>query len=267
MSQPTGGFIWYELMTTDADAAAIFYGSVVGWKIGSRAAAATAGMRDYRAIARDDGGHAGGVLQLTKEMCTDGARSAWVGYLHVKNVAATTAAIERDGGHVLMGKMSLPVGDIAMVTDPMGAPLYVMSPIPPPGKPDAASDVFAAETPQRVNWNELTSPDLERAKAFYSRHFGFEFPESMPMGQMGDYWFIHHGGKRIGGMMKQPPNAPGAGWQYYIGVRSVLAAHRAILAGGGRVLLEPHEVPGGGWVTVAADPQGALFGITGPKGE
>ena len=33
MSNAPGSFIWYELMTTDANAAAKFYGSVVGWKI------------------------------------------------------------------------------------------------------------------------------------------------------------------------------------------------------------------------------------------
>ena len=31
MSQAAGSFIWYELMTTDADAAASFYGRVIGW--------------------------------------------------------------------------------------------------------------------------------------------------------------------------------------------------------------------------------------------
>jgi predicted enzyme related to lactoylglutathione lyase len=266
MANPLGSFIWYELMTTDADAAAQFYGAVVGWKIASHAAAATAGMRDYRHIARNDGGSAGGLLQLTEQMRAGGARPAWVGYLHVEDVDAASAAIEADGGHVLMPKMSLPVGDIAMVTDPTGTPFYVMRPIPPAGKPDATSDVFSPKTPQHVNWNELATPDLARSKAFYSRHFGFEFREVMPMGPMGDYCFIDHGSLRLGGMMQQSAQSPGGGWLFYFGVNSVLAAHAAILSGGGRVLREPHEVPGGGWITVATDPQGAVFGITGPKG-
>ena len=96
MSIAPGSFIWYELMTTDADAAAKFYGSVVGWKIAQQAAALPDG-RDYRMIARSDGGSAGGVLQLTDEMCRQGARPLWLGYLHVKNVDATTAALEADG--------------------------------------------------------------------------------------------------------------------------------------------------------------------------
>jgi predicted enzyme related to lactoylglutathione lyase len=156
---------------------------------------------------------------------------------------------------------------MALVTDPTGTPFYVMRPIPPPGQPDAVSDVFHPRAAQRVNWNELASDDLERAKAFYSRNFGFEFADRMPMGPMGDYWFIDHGGQRLGGMLQKLPQNPGNGWLFYFGVDSVLAAHRAIVAGGGHVLREPHEVPGGGWITVASDPQGAVFGITGPKGE
>lgn len=264
MAEPAS-FIWYELMTTDADAAAKFYGGVIGWKFAARVGTPAPGARDYRSIGRDDGGMAGGVLQLTPEMCAGGARPAWVGYLHVPDVDAAAKAIERDGGTVLMPKLSLPVGEMAMVTDPAGAPFYVMKPIPPAHLPNAISDVFHPEASQRVRWNELSTPDIERAKAFYSRHFGFTITESMSMGPMGDYWFIDEGGQRLGGMMQTPPPAPGGGWLYYIGVDSVLAAHRAIVAGGGTVLREPHEVPGGGWITVAADPQGAVFGVTGPR--
>lgn len=261
---PPGSFIWYELMTPDADAAARFYGSVMGWKI---AGPPNSGQPDYRMIQRDDGGQAGGVLQLTPQMLAGGARPTWIGYLHVKDVDQATQAIEADGGHTLMPKRTLPVGDMAMLTDPDGAPFYVMRPIPPPGNPDAVSDVLAPETPQRVNWNELAAADLERARAFYTRHFNFEYPDRVPMGELGDYWLIHHGGRRIGGLMQKPPNVPAGGWLFYFGVPSVLAAQRAVLAGGGRVLHEPHEVPGGGWILVATDPQGAVFGLSGPRGD
>lgn len=42
MNSPSGSFIWYELMTTDANAAAAFYGNVVGWKIADRASVSRA---------------------------------------------------------------------------------------------------------------------------------------------------------------------------------------------------------------------------------
>ena len=267
MGNESGGFIWYELMTSDANAAARFYGAVTGWKIADKPDPNGQGL-DYRQIVRDDGGSAGGVMQLTADMQAQGAWPAWVAYLHVRNVDAAVQAIVADGGRALMPKMTLPVGEIAMVADPMGAPFYVMTPVPPPGKPDAVSDVFDPARPQHVRWNELLSPDVERARAFYGRHFGFQFSETMPMGPpAGDYHFIDYGGLRVGGLMKPMENTQPAGWTFYFGVTSASAAKRNIEAGGGQVQMDLHQVPGGDWVLVATDPQGARFGIVGPRGD
>jgi uncharacterized protein len=265
MANPPGSFIWYELMTTDASAAAKFYGAVVGWKIAEHGNPEAAGGRDYRPIVRDDGGMAGGVLQLTKDMLAHSARPTWLGYLSVKDVDSAVKAIEADGGRTHLPKMSLPVGDIAMVADPMGTPFYVMRAIPPPGKPDATSDVFDTSTAQHVRWNELASPDLARAKVFYAKHFGFELKDVMPMGAMGDYCFIDHGGRRIGAIMQKPAQSPLASWLFYFGVQSITAARRAIEAGGGKIVNEPHQVPGGDWIVVGNDPEGAAFGCVGAK--
>lgn len=267
MSTQGSSFIWYELMTDDANAAARFYGAVVGWKIADRPDPQSGGM-DYRHIGRNDGGGAGGVLQLTRDMLAQGARPAWVTYLYVPDVDTAVAAIAADGGRALMPKFTLPVGQIAMVADPMGAPFYVMTPVPPPDKPDAVSDVFSMDQPQRVRWNELASPDPARAQAFYGKHFGFRFDESMPMGpELGDYQFIDDRGLRVGGMMKLPQHFGPGGWTFYFGVPSAAAARRAIVQGGGKVEMDLHQVPGGDWVVVATDPQGARFGVVGPKGE
>jgi predicted enzyme related to lactoylglutathione lyase len=266
-SHPAGRFIWYELMTSDATAAARFYGAVVGWQVAAQADPQAGGM-DYRLIARDDGGSAGGVLQLAADSLANGAHPAWVAYLQVADVDLAVQAITADGGQALMPKMTLPVGEIAMVTDPMGAPFYLMKPVPPPGKPDAVSDVFSMDRPQHIRWNELCSPDVARARDFYARHFGFQFNDSMPMGpQLGDYLFIDHGGLRVGGLMRQPDAAGPGGWTFYFGVRSASAAKRAIEAQGGAVMMDLRQVPGGDWVLVAADPQGVRFGVVGPRGE
>src|SRR3546814_12664454 len=82
-------------------------------------------------IGRGDGGNAGGVLALNADMLAGGARPAWMGYLEVADVDAAVAAIEADGGAVHMPATDLPVGRIAMVSDPQGAVFYVMDPNPP----------------------------------------------------------------------------------------------------------------------------------------
>lgn len=260
MTNPLGSFLWYELMTPDPDAAAAFYGAVIGWKISAQPSPEAGGV-DYRMIVRDDGGMAGGVLKLTDEMIAEKARPWWLPYLYVPDVDAAVAAIEAEGGKVAMPATDLPVGRIAMVIDPQSVPIYLMTPVPPAGQPDAASGVFDEHAAQRVRWNELASPDLDGSIAFYATHFGFEFNERMPMGPMGDYCFVEHHGRRLGAMMPlhdagQPPL-----WLQYFGVPSVVTAKEAVEAGGGQVLMGPHEVPGGNWIVVAQDPQGARFGL------
>ncbi|MFT4026056.1 MAG: VOC family protein [Novosphingobium sp.] len=264
MTDPAGSFIWYELMTIDPDAAAAFYGDVVGWKIAAPGDSQS-GM-DYRMIVRDDGGNAGGMFGLSQQMCDSGARPCWLGYLYAPDVDAAVAAILADGGTVKMPAMDLPVGRIAMVADPGGVPFYVMSPIPPEGAPQGAkSDVYDRWAPQRVSWNELYAPDIEVAKAFYAKHFGFEYNDSMPISEMGSYWFIDHGGETIGAMMTKPPFVPAGCWNYYIRVADFDAAVERVKAGGGQVLHGSMEVPGGDWIINGMDPQGAAFSLVGTR--
>jgi predicted enzyme related to lactoylglutathione lyase len=267
MANPAGSFIWYELMTPDPDAIALFYAAVVGWTFGQAQPEQSGGM-DYRMIGRADGKFAGGVLGLSRDMVRQGARPLWLGYLSTPDVDGQLTAIVADGGKVQMPATDIPnVGRIALVADPQGVPFYVMTPVPPPGVPDATSDVFDRHAQQRVNWNELASPDLAAAKTFYGRHFGFEFNESMNMGPMGDYCFIDHHGQRLGAITQRQDERQPAAWLFYIGVPSIAAAKRAIETSGGKVLMGPHEVPTGEWIVIATDPAGAGFGLTGPKGE
>lgn len=260
MSNPAGSFIWYELMTPDPDRATSFYGAVIGWQISAPDAARPDG-KDYRMIGRSDGRHAGGVLRITDDM--RGAPTLWLPYLSTVDVDATIAAIVADGGTLWMPPMNIPVGRIAMMADPQGVPIYLMTPIPPPDAPDMTSDVFERSAPQRVNWNELSSPDLAASKAFYAKHFGFEFNETMNMGPMGDYCFIDHHGVRIGAItQRQDPKQPSS-WLFYFGVPSVTAAKSAIESNSGTVMMGPHQVPTGEWIVIATDPAGAPFGIVG----
>lgn len=259
-------FIWYELMTTDPDASATFYSAVVGWTVAAHGDAQPGGG-DYRMIVRSDGSTAGGLFGLSQEMREHGARPCWLGYLYTPDVDATVAAIVADGGAVKMPVMELPVGRIAMVNDPQGVSFYAMTPVPPADQPDAQSDVYHRSAPQHVSWNELYTSDVEAAKAFYAKHFGMSFNDKMPMGEMGDYWFITEGTMEdaIGAMMQKPPHVPTSSWLYYIRVADIDAAVESVKAGGGQVVNGPMEVPGGDWIINGVDPQGAAFSLVGAK--
>lgn len=262
MPNPHGSFIWYELITPDADGAKAFYDSVVGWEVGPP----SDDHMGYREIRSGDG-HAGGMLPLTEVMASHGASPAWLGYIGVGDVDSAVAAIEQGGGKALMPAFDIPgIGRIAMVADPKGAPFYVMKPIPPAGQEDATSDVFSPDKLGRCAWNELSTSDPEAALEFYASQFGWEKGDSMPMGEAGSYRFINQGGRMIGAvyasgagaMPKEPPH-----WRYYFRVPSVSAAKQVAEDNGGTVAMGPHEVPGGDWIIVGQDPQGAEFALVG----
>lgn len=263
MTNPIGSFIWYELMSPDPAASKKFYDAVVGWNIAENSVAP--GI-EYRMIGRSDGGNAGGVLTLTDEMRSGGARPIWLGYLHVGNVDEEVQAIKSDGGSVMVAPWDQPgVGRLAMVTGPEGAPVYLMDPIPPDGQPDANSDVFSVDRPQHVRWNELWSSDPNRSIDFYKRHFGWSQEGDMDMGEMDKYHFVQHDGVGIGAVMPTMPDMPQSMWNFYVGVDDIDRAADAVRAGGGQVVNGPMEIPGGEFAFNGVDPQGALFGLVGPR--
>jgi predicted enzyme related to lactoylglutathione lyase len=264
MTKPAN-FVWYELMTTDPQGAAAFYGPVVGWTIPNEGETHSGGV-DYRMIGRSDGGNAGGVLALNADMLAGGARSMWLGYLYVADVDAAVEAIKADGGAVRMAAMDLPVGRIAMVSDPQGAPFYIMTPIPPEGAPaDMEIDVFSVTEPQRVRWNELATSDPEAGIAFYKKHFGWGQEGEMDMGPIGAYRFLQRGDVSIGAVMPLMEGYPVPIWSYYFGVDDIDRALAAVRANGGTVTSEPMEIPGGEYAMNAIDPQGASVGFVGPR--
>jgi predicted enzyme related to lactoylglutathione lyase len=87
----------------------------------------------------------------------------------------------------------------------------------------------------------------------------------MPMGEMGDYQFINHGGEMIGAVMRTQSDGRRPTWSFYFGVPEIDAAAAKIGAQGGTIHAGPMEIPGGEYAVVASDPQGVMFGIVGPR--
>lgn len=254
-----GAFIWYELLTPDAEASKQFYDDVVGWNIGEAAPE----YKGYRMINRSDGKFAGGVMEITSEMQQHGARPTWLAYLSVNDVDQAVKHVESAGGKTLMAPFDIPnVGRIAMVTDPQGAPFYLMKPIPPADDPNAVSDVFSPSEQQRVGWNELQTSDVDAARRFYGEQFGWNTDEFMDMGDMGKYYFIHQGGQRVGALFNaangQPPH-----FRFYFRVPSIARAKDIAESKGATIHMGPHQVPTGDWIIIGGDPQGAEFALVG----
>jgi predicted enzyme related to lactoylglutathione lyase len=113
-----------------------------------------------------------------------------------------------------------------------------------------------------MGWNELNTSDPDRARRFYGELFGWVSDDFMPMGEMGEYRFLDHHGLRIGalcGLMGQAQSK----WRFYVRVPSIAAAKAAIEENAGKVINGPHQVPGGDWIVIGIDPQGAEFALVG----
>ena len=194
MTNQHGDFIWYELMTTDADAAQKFYEGLVGWTFKASGQSAM----DYRHFSAD-GPEVGGLMGLTQEMQDGGAQPLWAGYIRVDNVDEAAEAVSKAGGQVLMPAWDIPgVGRLAFVTDPQGAPFYLMS-----DSSGQTSEAFAAYKPRRGHcaWNELVTDSPDGAKDFYREVFGWVKTDSMDMGDMGSYDMYRAGDYMLGAII------------------------------------------------------------------
>jgi predicted enzyme related to lactoylglutathione lyase len=252
-------FFWYELMTSDPDAAIAFYTAVVGWS----AAEQEGSQLDFRYMVLNAGERGiGGVIQITDRMREGGARPGWIGYIRVGDTDAKAASIAAAGGKVLMDPADIPnIGRFAMVADPGGAPFYIMTPLPREDAPPPADP----QTPGLVSWHELYSSLGDKAAFdFYAGQFGWETMDEMDMGPMGTYRIFGADGVQLGAMMNKPENKPTSAWGFYVNVDGVGAAAERVGANGGQVTMGPHEVPGGSWIVQCLDPEGANFALVSP---
>jgi predicted enzyme related to lactoylglutathione lyase len=257
MATSPGSFVWYELMTTDTEAAKAFYSNVIGWS------AQDASMPDMTYTLFKVGDvPAAGLMNLPEEARRMGAPPSWMGYVAVDDVDATAERVKSLGGAVHVAPSDIPnVGRFSVVADPQGAALALFKSSNP--AQDQPAELGA---PGRAGWHELFAADWEKAFVFYAELFGWQKADAIDMGPMGTYQLFSAGGSPIGGMFNKPPPVPAPFWLYYVSVGDFDAAAERAKAGGGQILNGPMEVPGGSWIVQAMDPQGAMFALVGRRG-
>ena len=113
-----GSFVWYELMTSDVEAAKAFYTEAIGWKTQDFEGA------DYTMFAVGDR-PIGGVMLLPEEAKKMGAPPHWLGHLGVADCDASAKKAEELGGKILRPPEDIEpgVGRFSVVADPQGAVL------------------------------------------------------------------------------------------------------------------------------------------------
>jgi len=110
-----GAFGWCELMTTDPDAAKVFYRALFGWETED---APMEGMT--YTVVKVDGDDVGGIMGMPPEV--QGMPPAWGVYVTVDDVDATAGKVEELGGQILRPPEDIPgVGRFCVIQDPQGA--------------------------------------------------------------------------------------------------------------------------------------------------
>lgn len=245
MSYNTWG--WYELLTSDPSAALAFYQPLLGWTSEPFPDPAMA-----YTVLRSPSGTLGGATALDP---AKGVPPAWVGVVYVKDADSSVARARELGGTVIEGPFDIPeVGRYAVLADPTGAAFSILQ-VPADGTPPDRDGLG------RVSWHELCSSDPDAAWAFYAGLFGWVATGTMDMGPAGTYQMYGEAGQErsMGGIMRKMPEQPVSAWCFYFNVADAAAAAEGIRARGGTVLFGPHDVPGGGKMVMAQDPQGAVF--------
>jgi uncharacterized protein len=244
-SHSSGTFSWTDLATTDTDGAKTFYSGLFGWEpddqpIPGGDAVYTMLLRDGKEVAALFGAQ-------------EGMPTAWSSYVTVESADAAAKRATELGGALMAEPFDvMEAGRMAVIQDPTGAVVSVW-------EPHGSIGATFVNGPGALTLNQLNTSDPEAAGRFYSDLFGWRTEEVAGGDQ--PYWGIYNGDRLNAGMMGLPPDAPAPPhWLVYFGSGDVDVDAGRIGELGGQVMVPPLEVPGG-WIVVAQDPQGAVFGL------
>jgi predicted enzyme related to lactoylglutathione lyase len=104
-----GAMTWNDLVTSDPEAAARFYGVLFGWRVEQIPNAG-----GYRLIYNGERTN-GGIMPV------EAGPTSWMPYFGHEDVERVAAEIEGRGGRLFNGPLQMPKGAVAIVADPQGA--------------------------------------------------------------------------------------------------------------------------------------------------
>jgi predicted enzyme related to lactoylglutathione lyase len=244
-----GRFAWHELMTSDTKAATRFYSELLSWKVNEM----PMGPGGTYTLFKQGDKEVAGMMASPQA----GIPSHWLTYIGVEDVDASVKKITELGGKMLVPPTDVPgMLRFAVAQDPQGAAFGILRGVGPRSNDAPYEGPAIAGT---FTWDELHTKDQQAAGKFYGALCGWtgKVADNDPM----KYWHWMHNGKDIGGMMTlQMPNVP-PNWLPYIAVSDVDATTTRSKQLGGKVLMDPMEIPGTGRFAVLQDPTGAAFAL------
>lgn len=248
-----GYFCWWDLGTTDLNAAKTFYTSLFGWTYEDMPLGH--GDEVYTMFSYNGKQVCGGA-NLMPEQQSQGVPPHWSSYVLVDSADDAVAKVTQAGGTVLFPPMDIfESGRMSMFMDPTGAVLGVWQ---------AKNHVGALHINDvgGVCWTELMTKDAAAATPFYTSVFDWK-PEVQDMGGMQYTLWKGSTPSTVGGMMQITPDmgeVP-SHWMLYFTVADCDASVVQAQGLGATVVVPPNDIPNVGRFSMLKDPQGAHFSI------
>lgn len=235
---------WVDLQTSDPASAKAFYRALFGWDYDDQ----DVGEGAVYSIATKSGKSVAAVASLPMP----GVPPHWNTYVTVSDVDATAALVPGAGGSVIMDAFDvMDAGRMAVIADPAGAILNLWTP----------KNSIGAELVNEhgtLTWEELMSPDIPAAAAFYKKVFGWE-AETNGTPEM-QYTEFKVNGRSVAGGMKPPMEGMPPVWGIYFAVDDTDKTVEIAQANGGSVMQGPMDIEPGR-MAVLVDPTGAIFSV------
>jgi uncharacterized protein len=252
---PTGNFAWMELATTDQPAAKHFYATLFGWT----AQDFPIGAGQFYTMFSLNGHQTGAAFTMSVAESETAIPPHWQLYIAVDDADAATARAAELGANVVHAPFDvMTFGRMAVFQDPTGAYFSMWQP-----RDHKGMGVWNENG--ALCWADLQTRDRDRAIAFYSGLFGWEFDPNKNK-EPGGYLHIKNGEQSIGGMPdpRTLPSGVPAHWLAYILSPDCDAQTARAQDLGARVLVPAMTVGNQLRFSVLADPQGAVFALFTP---
>jgi uncharacterized protein len=245
-----GAPCWFELATTDQNAAKQFYSELFGWSADDT----PIGNDEFYTMFRKAGKDVGAAYSLMPDMREAGIPPHWMIYFATQDADLAVAEARRLGATIRQPAFDVfDYGRMAVCEDPTGAVFSVWQ-----AKNHKGAAAINEES--AVCWTELVTRDIPAAREFYSNLFGWIVK---PSAGMPTYFEFAAGGQFCGGLLPMDDEWEGIPphWGIYFLVHDCDSSAARARELGGIARSGPFDAPGVGRIALMADPQGAHFSL------
>jgi predicted enzyme related to lactoylglutathione lyase len=246
-AHPPGVFCWPELVTSDPEASARFYGAVFDWT----KTAIDLGEGEYTVFQVEGEDACGSHRPRTDEA----AIPRWNCSVSVANADETVSRAQDLEGTLLVEAFDLSdVSRMAVLRDNQGASFSLW-------QARRHGGTARLNQPGFLCWTELIAVNLGAAEGFYTKLFGWDSRRH----RFGEYVEFLRGDEIVAGMLRTPPGrgSDGSHWLPYFAVVDVDDTIQVARRNFGTILGRPMDIPMIGRSAVLRDPLGAMFGVFG----